>query len=194
MRVAIYGRVSTHHQNADMQIHELREYIIRRGWTLAGEYVDSGISGSKDRRPELDRLMTDCRKRKLDAVVVYRFDRFARSLRHLVTALEEFRALKVEFLSLHEQIDTSTPGGRLVFGIFASIAEFERSLIQDRVKSGIARARSKGTRLGRPTVEVDIDTLRSLREGKNHGWKKIAAEMGKGVGTIIKAAAQNGIT
>ncbi|MBI4442913.1 MAG: recombinase family protein [Acidobacteria bacterium] len=140
-RAALYARVSTsNHQNPEMQLGELREYCQRRGWEVAGEYVDNGVSGAKERRPLLDRLLSDCRRRAVDAVVVNRYDRFARSLRQLVNALEEFRSLGIDFISLHEGVDTSTPNGRLVFGIFASIAEFERELIRNRVKSGIAAA------------------------------------------------------
>lgn len=120
-------------------------------------------------------------------MIVYRYDRFARSLRHLVNALEEFRALGIEFISLHEGVDTSTPNGRLIFGIFASIAEFERELIRDRVKSGIAAARSKGTRLGRPRVIVDTTRIASLR-ASGLSWPKIAAELGVSVGTVYQAA------
>ena len=134
-QVALYARVSTlNGQNPEMQLCELRDYCQRRGFVVAGEYVDKGISGARERRPALDKLMADCRKRLVDAVVVYRYDRFARSLRQLVNALEEFRALGIDFISLHEGVDTSTPNGRLVFGIFASIAEFERELICDRVR------------------------------------------------------------
>jgi DNA invertase Pin-like site-specific DNA recombinase len=139
LRAALYARVSTNNgQNPEMQLRELREYVARRGWQVAAEYVDQGISGTRDRRPQLDKLLAECRKRRVDAVVVYRYDRFARSLRMLVTALEEFRALGIDFISLHEGVDTSTPNGRLIFGIFASIAEFERELIRDRVRSGLA--------------------------------------------------------
>ena len=123
---------------------------------IANEYVDKGVSGAREHRPALDKLMADCRKRLVDAVVVYRYDRFARSLRQLVNALEEFRSLGIDFISLHEGVDTSTPNGRLIFGIFASIAEFERELIRDRVRSGLAAAKAKGKRLGRPRVDVDI--------------------------------------
>jgi len=123
MRAALYARVSTHvGQNPEMQLAELCQYCQRRGWEIAGEYVDVGVSGAKERRPQLDRLLVDCRKRGVDAVVVYRYDRFARSLRQLVNALCEFDALGIQFVSLHEGVDTSTPNGRLVFGIFASIA------------------------------------------------------------------------
>ncbi|MGH9475075.1 MAG: recombinase family protein [Terriglobales bacterium] len=144
MRAAIYARVSTlNGQNPEMQLAEVRAYCERRGWSVAGEFVDIGISGSKDRRPELDRMLAACRRRAIDAVVVYRYDRFARSLRQLVNALSEFDALGIQFVSLHENVDTTTPGGRLVFGIFASIAEFERELIRERVRSGIAAARAR---------------------------------------------------
>lgn len=169
LRAAIYARVSTHNgQDPEMQLREVREYCTRRGWQVSGEYVDRGISGSKERRPELDRLLTNCRKRYVDAVVIYRYDRFARSLRQLVNALEEFRGLGIDFVSLHEGVDTSTPNGRLVFGIFATIAEFERELIRDRVRSGIASARAKGKRLGRPRADFDISKAQKLRsEGRS---------------------------
>lgn len=189
-RGAIYARVSTHNgQNPEMQLNEVRAYCERRGWAVAGEYVDTGISGSKEHRPALDRLLSDCRKRRVDAVVVYRYDRFARSVRQLVNALEEFRSLGIDFVSLHEGVDTSTPNGRLVFGIFASIAEFERELIRDRVRSGLAAARARGKQLGRPRVAVDELRIAELRAA-GRGWKAIAAELGLGVGTILRAAEQ----
>src|SRR5213594_4325493 len=164
-RVALYARGSTlnHGQDPEVQLRELRELCQRRRFEIAVEYVDKGISGSRERRPSLDKLMTACRKRLVDAVVVYRYDRFARSLRQLVLALEEFRSLRIDFISIHEGVDTSTPNGLLVFGIFASIAEFERELIRDRVRSGIALAKSRGKRLGRPRVSVDGSRIASLR-------------------------------
>jgi DNA invertase Pin-like site-specific DNA recombinase len=172
-----------------MQLGELRAYCDRRGWQIAGEYVDHGISGSKERRPSLDRLLADCRRRRVDAVVVYRYDRFARSLRQLVNALEDFRALGIDFVSLHEGVDTSTPNGRLVFGIFASIAEFERELIRDRVRSGIAAAKAKGKRIGRPKTAVDASTLAVLR-AQGHSWRMIAQETGVSLGTVYRVAAR----
>lgn len=179
MRVAIYARVSTngHGQDPEMQLRELREHVARRDWKLVTEFVDSGVSGAKDRRPKLDELMSDARRRRFDCVLVYRYDRFARSLRHLVNALEEFRALGIDFVSLHECVDTSTPNGRLVFGIFASIAEFERELIRSRVRSGLAAARAKGKRLGRPRVAVDSNRLAGLR-ASGASWRTISAQMG----------------
>jgi len=188
-RAAIYARVSTSngHQNPEMQLDELRSYCERRGLEIAGEYVDVGVSGSKERRPHLDRLLADCRRRSVDAVVVYRYDRFARSLRQLVNALEEFRALGIDFISLHEGVDTSTPNGRLVFGIFASIAEFERELIRDRVRSGLAAARAKGKRLGRPRRVVDSVRIVRLR-AQGLSWAKIGKQTGIGEGTARRVA------
>jgi len=190
-RAAIYARLSTHNgQNPEMQLNEVRAYCERRQWVVAGEYVDTGISGSKEHRPALDRLLTDCRRRAIDAVVVYRYDRFARSVRQLVNALEEFRSLGIDFVSLHEEVDTSTPNGRLVFGIFASIAEFERELIRDRVRSGLAAAKARGKQLGRPRVTVDELQIAELR-AEGHGWKAIAEELGVAVGTILRAGRQS---
>ena len=186
MRTVLYARVSTTGQDTDLQLREFREYCKRRGWDVADEYVDAGVSGAKDRRPELDRLMADAKRRKFDAVVVYRYDRFARSLRHLVNALEEFRALGIEFVSIHEGVDTSTPNGRLVFGIFASIAEFERELIRDRVRSGIRNARAKGKRLGRPRTTVDAARIAVLRAG-GASWNDVCAETGLSAGTAKRA-------
>ena len=186
-RAAIYARVSTNNgQDPEVQLAEIREFCMRREWTTVQEYVDKGISGPKDRRPALDNLLADCRRRAVDCVVVYRYDRFARSLRQLVNALEEFRALGIDFVSLHEGVDTSTPNGRLVFGIFASIAEFERELIRDRVKSGLALAKSRGKRLGRPQVSVDRLRIATLRnEGRS--WAEICDVLGISKGTAQRA-------
>ena len=187
MRVAIYARVSTlNGQRTDMQLAEIREYVSRRGWRIVAEFVDEGVSGAREKRPQLDRLWADCRKRKVDAVVVYRYDRFARSLRQLVNALEEFRALGIDFVSLHEGVDTSTPNGRLVFGIFASIAEFERELIRSRVRSGLAAAKAMGKRLGRPRTSVDAEKI-AQRRASGASWREISQEMGIGTGTAVRA-------
>jgi DNA invertase Pin-like site-specific DNA recombinase len=186
----LYARVSTmHNQNPEMQLAELREHATRRGWEVVSEYIDRGITGARERRPELDRLWADCRKRKVDAVLVYRYDRFARSLRQLVNALEEFRALGIDFISLHEGVDTSTPNGRLVFGIFASIAEFERELIRGRVISGLAAAVGRGVRLGRPKRIVDAAEIARLR-ASGASWREISQRMRIGVGTAIRALQQ----
>jgi DNA invertase Pin-like site-specific DNA recombinase len=168
-----------------MQTGELTEFCERRGWSVTS-YIDRGVSGAKERRPQLDRLMADCRRRKIDVVVVYRYDRFARSLRQLVNALEEFRSLGIEFVSIHEGVDTSTPNGRLIFGIFASIAEFERELIRERVRSGIAAARARGTRLGRPSVPVDGEEIVRLRAA-GVSWRTISGRLGIPLGTAFRA-------
>ena len=186
-RAAIYARVSTNNgQDPEVQLAEIRQFCMHREWTIAKEYVDKGISGSKEHRPALDTLLADCRKRAVDCVVVYRYDRFARSLRQLVNALEEFRALGIDFVSLHEGVDTSTPNGRLVFGIFASIAEFERELIRDRVKSGLALAKSRGKRLGRPRVNVDRLRIATLRNA-GRSWAEICDVLGISKGTAQRA-------
>jgi DNA invertase Pin-like site-specific DNA recombinase len=169
-----------------MQTRELQEYCERRGWKVSGEYVDEGISGSKDSRPELNKLMADAHRRSFDAVVVWRFDRFARSVSHLLRALETFKALGVEFVSLSEQVDTSTPTGKMVFTVLGAVAELERSLIAERVKAGLRNARAKGKRLGRPRVIVDAARIGSLRA---HGrtWREITAELGVSKGSAQRA-------
>jgi DNA invertase Pin-like site-specific DNA recombinase len=188
MRVALYGRVSTsnHGQDVGMQMRELREYCERRGWIVAGEYVDAGISGAKDSRPELNRLMADAHKRRFDAVVCWKFDRFARSVSHLLRALETFNSLGIAFVSLSEQIDTTTPTGRMIFTVLGAVAELERSLIAERVRAGLRNARAKGKRLGRPRVAVDTARIRELRS-QGLSWPKIAAKLGASVGTVYQA-------
>jgi DNA invertase Pin-like site-specific DNA recombinase len=151
-RVAIYARVSTtnHGQDVGLQTRELRQFAEARGWKVFGEYLDEGISGAKDSRPELNRLMTDAHKRRFDVVCVWRFDRFARSVSHLLRALETFKALGIDFVSFSEQMDTSTPAGKMVFTVLGAVAELERSLIVERVRAGMRNARAKGKRIGRP--------------------------------------------
>ncbi len=161
VRAALYARVSTADQSCEPQLRDLRQYIAARGWEAA-EYVDAGVSGAKDRRPALDRLMVTVKARKVDVVVVAAFDRFGRSVRHLVENLELFRHLGVEFVSLREQIDTGSPLGQAVFTIVAAIAQLERSLIAERVRAGLRRARAEGRRLGRPPLQVDERQLRSV--------------------------------
>jgi DNA invertase Pin-like site-specific DNA recombinase len=189
MRVAIYARVSTSNgqQSPEMQLRELVDYCQRRGWELTGEYVDAGISGTKEKRPELDRLMSDAHRRRFDCVVVWKFDRFARSVSHLLRALETFKAQGIEFVSFSEQMDTSTPAGKMVFTVLGAVAELERSLIVERVKAGLRNARAKGKRLGRPKKILDTKRIAAQR-AKGIGWKRIAAEMRVGVGTIYRIA------
>ena len=187
MKAAIYARVSTTNgQDPTVQTRELKEYCERRGWKMAGEYVDTGISGTKEKRPELDKLMSDAHRRRFDAIVVWKFDRFARSVSHLLRALETFKALGVEFVSLSEQVDTSTPTGKMVFTVLGAVAELERSLIAERVRAGLRNARAKGKKLGRPHRVVDQAKIARLRR-EGLGWKAIAAQVGAGVGTVRKA-------
>lgn len=169
MKIAVYARVSTADkgQNPEMQLRELREYCERRGWKISNEYVDVGVSGSKDSRPQLNKLMAGAKQRQFDAVLVWKLDRFGRSLKHLVSALGEFEALGVAFVSLRDSFDLSTPAGRLMFNMVASFAEFERDLIRERVKAGIANRRAKGFRVGRKPVSIDSSKLQALRsEGR----------------------------
>jgi DNA invertase Pin-like site-specific DNA recombinase len=187
MRAAIYCRVSTADQNADMQRNELLSYCERRGWTVSEVYTDEGVSGSKESRPALNRLISAAKRRAFDAVVVWKFDRFARSMRQLVTALSEFDSLGIQFVSLHEQIDTTSPNGKLMFGIFAAFAEFERSLIIERTKSGIEAARKRGKHIGRPRVSVDAAAIRDLRAA-GHSWDRIAVQTG-----IARSTAQRAV-
>ena len=187
-RVAIYARVSTAYNGQDptMQTRELEEYCQRRGWKVAGCYVDTGISGSKASRPELDRLMADAHRRRFDAVAVWKFDRFARSVSHLLRALETYNALGINFVSLSEQIDTSTPTGKMVFTVLGAVAELERSLIAERVRAGIRNARAKGKKIGRPRVAVDAARVAALR-ALGHSWSTICRETGIGKGTAQRA-------
>lgn len=165
MRTALYARVSTSDkgQDPEMQLRELREHCSRRGWTITGEYVDIGVSGSKDSRPELNKLVADAHRRKLDAVLVWKLDRFGRSLKHLVNSLAEFESLGIAFISLKESLDLTTPAGRLMFGIVSAMAEFERDLIRERVRAGISNRRAKGFRVGRKPIVLDAGRLATLR-------------------------------
>lgn len=188
IRTALYARISTlnNGQSPEMQLRELREYCERRGWQIAGEYVDTGISGAKDRRPELDRLMADAHKRRFDVVAVWKFDRFARSVSHLLRALDTFRALGVEFVSLSESLDTATPAGRMVFTVLGAVAELERSLIAERVRAGLRNARAKGKRLGRPRVAVNPERIGELR-ARGRSWREIVSQTGISKGTAQRA-------
>jgi len=188
VRVALYARVSTlNNQDPEMQLRELREYSERRGWRIFEIYVDSGVSGSKDSRPALNRMMADAHHRRFDAVLVWKLDRFGRSLRHLVNSLADFEALGVAFISLKDNLDLSTPSGRLMFQIIGAMAEFERALIQERVKAGLRNARAKGKRLGRPRADITKGEVSTLR-ASGASWRRIAKELGVGLGTAYRLA------
>jgi DNA invertase Pin-like site-specific DNA recombinase len=187
VKVALYARVSTiHNQNPEMQLSELREYGARRGWEIISEYVDEGVSGARERRPQLDRLMADAHRRKFDLIAVWKIDRFGRSLKHLVNALADLDSLGVAFVSLRDNIDLSTPSGRLMFQIIGAMAEFERSLIQERVRAGLRNAQARGVRLGRPRTVVDAAQIASLR-ASGASWREISQQLGVGVGTVCRA-------
>ena len=185
IRCAVYARVSTtnHGQDVTLQTSELREYAERRGWKIAGEFVDSGVSGSRDRRPQLDALMEWAKARKVDVILTWKLDRWGRSLKHLVNSLAELESLGVAFVALRDNLDLSTPVGRLMFHVIGAMAEFERSLIQERVRAGLRNARTKGKKLGRPRVIVDRARMAHFR-AQGLSWAKIAARLGVGEGTV----------
>ena len=191
-RAAIYARVSTlWGQSPQMQLDVLREYAARRGLAVVAEFVDQGVSGARDQRPELDRLMVGARRRAFDLVLVYRFDRFARSVRHLVTALDEFQALGIEFVSYGESVDTSTPMGRAMFSIVAALAELERDIIVERSVEGQRRARARGKHIGRPRRPVDAARILRLRtEGRS--LRAIARATGASRTVITRVVRERG--
>lgn len=186
---AIYARVSTISagQDPSMQTRELEEYCQRRGWQIHGIYVDNGVSGKKDSRPKLNKMMQDAHERKFDVVVVWRFDRFARSVSHLLRALETFNAQGIQFVSLSGQVDTSTPTGKMVFTVLGAVAELERNLIVERVRAGLRSAKAKGKRLGRPKKSIDAAQITSLR-ASGASWRSISRKVGVSVGTVFATA------
>jgi DNA invertase Pin-like site-specific DNA recombinase len=186
--VALYARVSTlnGHQDPEMQLSELREYATRRGLSIHEEYVDQGVSGAKESRPALNRLITDAQKCRFDAILVWKIDRFGRSLKHLVNSLADLSAYGVTFISLRDNLDLSTPSGRLMFQIIGAMAEFERALIQERVRAGLRNAKAKGKRIGRPRQVVDSLLVLKLR-GEGLSWRAISERLNLGLGTVYRA-------
>ncbi len=181
-RAAIYARVSTLDQTTGNQIIELRRYAETRGWT-ASEYVDEGVSGSTDHRPALDKLLRDAKRRRFDVLVCWRLDRLGRNLKHLILFLEELQALGVDFVSLAEGIDATTPAGRLQMHILGAIAEFERARIAERVRLGLARVRAEGQTLGRPKLDL---TEQQLATVKRDGVERAARELGISRSTLYR--------
>ena len=185
-RVALYARVSTTDQSTDSQLLDLRRYLSERGWNIFKEYVDEGISGTKDSRPALNELMNDAKKRRFDVVLVWRFDRFARSTKHLILALEEFRNLGIDFVSYQENIDTSSPLGSAIFTIISAVAQLERDIIAERVKAGLRRAVGAGQQLGRPRgTALDIEALHRLRM-RGLSLQQIAKELNTSKTTVSR--------
>jgi DNA invertase Pin-like site-specific DNA recombinase len=189
-RIALYARVSTlNGQNPQLQLAELREYAQRRGWEVYSEYVDLGISGAKDSRPQLNRMIADAHARKFDGIAVWKLDRLGRSLKHLVTTIDDLEHYGVAFVSLRDNIDMSTPSGRLMLHLLAAMAQFERALIQERVVAGIASAKSRGVRFGRPKVYVSALKVQQLRDA-GVPWVDIAKRLNAGKGTCQRALAR----
>lgn len=193
-RVALYARVSTADkgQDPETQLIGLRDHASHKGYIVCEEYVDLGWSGAKERRPQLDRMMADARAKKFEGVLVFRFDRFARSLKHLIAALEEFNKLGVDFISANEAIDTSTPMGVLVFSFIGALAQFERAIIKERVAAGLARARKQGRTLGRPRAIVDVEKLVEMIEG-GLSLKKAAAVVGVSRATVRRMVKRHNV-
>ncbi len=183
---ALYARVSTTDQSCAMQLEDLRRYAGQR-FASVREYVDVGVSGAQPRRPSLDALWADARKKRFDVVLVWKFDRFARSLKHLIDSLEEFGALG-DFISYTEGVDTTTPSGRLLFHMVGAVAQFERDLIAERVRAGIAHARAMGKRIGRPRAEVDLGKVVALRKA-GHSLRGIAKALCVPVSRVRRALA-----
>lgn len=187
MKAITYSRVSTshHEQKPEAQVEELRRYCTARGWTVTEEIVDHGFSGGSDQRPGLKHLVVLVRARKVDVVVVTRLDRLARSLKHLVTLLDEFQSLGVLFVSVGDQIDLGTASGRLMLHIVAAFAEFERALIRERTVAGLIHARRKGKVVGRPKLRND-NQIQAMRE-KGASYRAICRQLGCSMGAVVRA-------
>ena len=184
---AIYARVSTLDQSCELQLEDLRRYASQR-FGRCYEFVDEGVSGTQRRRPQLDALMNSAHKRLFDAVLVWKFDRFARSVKHLVDSLAEFRALGIDFVSYTEGVDTTTPTGQLLFHIVGAVAQFERDLIAERVRAGIAHARALGKRIGRPRSQIDTEQVNALRH-QGRSLRQIAQSLNVPVSRVRRALA-----
>jgi putative DNA-invertase from lambdoid prophage Rac len=188
MRIAIYARVSTSDQSCEMQLHELRQYVAKLGWEVFAEYVDTGFSGASASRPQLDQLLRDARLRKFEAVLVWKLDRWGRSVAHCVRSIQELVSLGIRFLSPTESIDTGTenPMSRFLLHLFAAFAEMERGIIRERVCAGVRAAKARGTALGRPRRVFRRDEAVRLRE-QGMSWRKVAQTLNLPMSTVIDA-------
>jgi len=186
--VAIYARVSTDRQKVDMQLNELRQFVDRSGWNIHEEYIDQNFSGGNTKRPAFTAMMDAARKRKFDLLLVWKLDRLSRSLKDLIVTLDDLRAFGIDFVSYDNNLDTSTPTGKLVFQIVGAVAEFEKEIIRERVVAGLATARNKGKRLGRPPVSKYVydQALKMRSEGSS--YRNIGKVLGIDEGTIRKRA------
>ena len=190
VRAAIYIRVSTGDQTVENQRRELEAAATARGWSVVAVYADEGISGAKGRdgRPQLDLMLKDAVRRRFDVAMVWAVDRLGRSLPDLIGSMQELHGAKVDLFMLQQGIDTTTPGGKAMFGMLGVFAEFERSMIQARVKSGLDRARAKGVKLGRRPIAPKVEAAIKARLADGAGMLKVAAELGVGSGTVQRIA------
>jgi DNA invertase Pin-like site-specific DNA recombinase len=191
VRAAIYARVSTVDQDCALQLRELREFCVRRGWQNAGEYVDTGWSGAKAHRPELDRAMKDASEHRWDAILVWKLDRFGRSVLNLSEQLAQLNSWGIRFIATSQGLDTdaNNPTSRLLLHILAAVAEFEREMIRERVRAGMAAAKHAGVKVGRPRLTLDHRRARKLaKTGKSHRY--IAELLGIGKGTVGRLLAK----
>ena len=182
--VAIYARVSTDRQTVDMQIHELKEYVKRRGWNLYREFIDQGYSGSDTKRPAFQEMMNEAKKRKFDVLLVWKLDRLSRSMKDLVMVLNELGGLGIDFVSYDNNLDTSTPTGKLVFHVIGAVAEFEKDIIKERVKAGLENAKRKGKKLGRPGVDDSVIEEAKVLRGQGKSFRTIGKELGISEGVV----------
>lgn len=191
-KVAIYCRVSTEDQSIEHQKQTLLEYAEARNFEVIADYADIGVSGAKETRPDLDRLMEDARKRKFEMVLVWKFDRFARSSKLLALALDEFRSLGIEFVSFTENIDTSSPLGQAMFSIISAMAQLERDLTAERIKSGMDHAKRRGKKLGRPSTEISFSEVAQMKDDRKSGLsiRQIAGKYDRNRSTVHRLLRQ----
>jgi DNA invertase Pin-like site-specific DNA recombinase len=188
--VGIYARVSTDRQTVDMQIHELKEYVKRRGWDFHREFIDQGYSGSDTKRPAFQEMMNEAKKRKFDVLLVWKLDRLSRSMKDLVMVLNELGGLGIDFVSYDNNLDTSTPTGKLVFHVIGAVAEFEKDIIRERVKAGLENAKRKGKKLGRPGVGDSVIEEAKVLRGEGKSFRTIGKQLGISEGAVRKGLKQ----
>ena len=190
MNVAIYARVSTADQSISMQLDELRQYCLTRGWTIVHEYLDKGVSGAKASRPQLDRMMAAAAKKEFDVVLVWKLDRFGRSLAHLTSVIALLESYGVAFASARDQIDLTTAAGRLMFGVLGAMSQFERDLIKERTRAGMAAAARRGVHCGRQAIDIDAAEVARLR-ASGHSWERVSDVFAVSVSTVKRAVRQS---
>jgi len=177
-RIAIYARVSTDRQSTESQLNALREYAGKRAWAISKEYIDEGYTGSNTKRPAFTAMMADAKKRKFDVLLVYKLDRLSRSLKDLITTLDDLKSMGIDFISYDNGLDTTTPTGRLIFNVVGAVAEFEKDIIRERVRAGLENAKRKGKRLGRPPVSSRlVDKAKKLRS-EGMSFRQIGKRLG----------------